>query len=466
MHQTFSGRYWGWVITAAALFSQNGTAPGQATPGTQERKTPSPRESVDALIQSLGKKEKSRDFFIAYTTLNAKLDANEAEQTAGTILAKIGDLAPEGEISKVIETTRKDKGDVVAARRLLDLTRTVNQVKNLKRGKVVFGQIQIEDGKLEPDMVLAQMAIHPDGWFSTEIGNTDQPLSLAAEGYRPLEVKIPKTEGPSDLGTIVMKKVSPSDLGELKGKVTFEGPDGTNELRATMSFSVPKPNSVTGGYMPRKKWPQPQTLTIAKDGSFEVKGLTPGNYYLSLQTTKHEPVAKLVTVKSGSLEELGALTLRTTDLGYHIKKEAPKAGKFPWEKDIETARKRALAEGKPMMIMMTATWCGPCKALEGNTLSDPWVQQFLKDFIVVKAYEDKAVEKQYGLNGYPTLVFTDKNGKEFHRSVGNQPAATFAGQVLKACQELEAPIDPDLKALAEKKVIKVPASPRKPVPLN
>jgi thiol:disulfide interchange protein len=159
--------------------------------------------------------------------------------------------------------------------------------------------------------------------------------------------------------------------------------------------------------------------------------------------------------------------MRSTDLGYHLKKEAPKAGKIVWEKDIESARKRALAEGKPLMIMMTATWCGPCKMLEAQTLSDPWVQQFMKEFVVVKAYEDKEVEKQYGLNGYPTLVFTDKVGKELHRTVGYQLTGAFSGQILKACQELNIPADKDLQALAEKGVVKSPPAPQKaPAKLN
>src|SRR5262245_59671569 len=61
-----------------------------------------------------------------------------------------------------------------------------------------------------------------------------------------------------------------------------------------------------------------------------------------------------------------------------------------WEKDYPSAITKAKAEKKPLMIMMTATWCGPCKMLEKETLDDPWVRYFLSNFVVVKAYEDKA----------------------------------------------------------------------------
>src|SRR5262249_42486395 len=77
------------------------------------------------------------------------------------------------------------------------------------------------------------------------------------------------------------------------------------------------------------------------------------------------------------------------------------------EKDYRSEIKKAKAEKKPLMILMTATWCGPCKLLEKETLDDPWVRYFLSDFVVVKSCEDKDVENAYGLTTYPTLVFTD-----------------------------------------------------------
>lgn len=91
-------------------------------------------------------------------------------------------------------------------------------------------------------------------------------------------------------------------------------------------------------------------------------------------------------------------------------------------------------------------------------MNDPWVQQFLKEFVVVKAYEDKEVEKLYNGNAYPTLVFTDKTGKELHRTLGYQPPGTFSGNIFKACQELGLKIDPDLQTLVDQKIIKLPKS--------
>src|SRR5207253_280925 len=83
-------------------------------------------------------------------------------------------------------------------------------------------------------------------------------------------------------------------------------------------------------------------------------------------------------------------------------------------------------------VMMTATWCGWCKVLEKETLSDPWVRHFLSGFVLVKAYEDRAVEQKYGLSGYPTLVFTDSAGKSVHKTVGHQAQLPFSRECARA----------------------------------
>ena len=74
--------------------------------------------------------------------------------------------------------------------------------------------------------------------------------------------------------------------------------------------------------------------------------------------------------------------------------------------------------------MMTATWCGPCKMLESETLNYRWIRQFLAPFVLVQAFEDKDVEKTYGLGGYPTLAFCDSAWKTCPQ-VHGIPASLF-----------------------------------------
>ena len=105
------------------------------------------------------------------------------------------------------------------------------------------------------------------------------------------------------------------------------------------------------------------------------------------------------------------------------------------------------------MVMMTATWCGPCKMLEKETLNDPWVKHFLTGFIIVKAYEDKEVEAKYPMNAYPTLVFTDSQGKELHRTVGFQPTTKFLEQCVAGMKKLALKLPEELQLLIDKKIL-------------
>src|SRR5262249_12077269 len=108
---------------------------------------------------------------------------------------------------------------------------------------------------------------------------------------------------------------------------------------------------------------------------------------------------------------------------------------------------------KPLMIMMTATWCGPCKMLEKETLDDPWVKHFLTDFVIVQAFEDQEVEGIYKKNGYPTLVFADSNGKEIHRFLGFRQSVPFLIECVKAFKKLSIKLPPDLQTLIDKKIV-------------
>jgi len=109
---------------------------------------------------------------------------------------------------------------------------------------------------------------------------------------------------------------------------------------------------------------------------------------------------------------------------------------FPWEQDYQTAIQESQKSGKPLFIMMTADWCGPCKKLERDTLSDPKVRDFMKAFVSVKAYEDEKVEKKYGYNGYPTLVIADKKGEKVYKFSGYMPPGPFIKEISNAYKEL------------------------------
>jgi thiol:disulfide interchange protein DsbD len=86
------------------------------------------------------------------------------------------------------------------------------------------------------------------------------------------------------------------------------------------------------------------------------------------------------------------------------------------------------------VIDFYADWCLPCKELDDKTFSDPRVAAELQRFVRIKAdltsAEDpttKALTKQYGIIGVPTIVFLDASGNEVPsaRVTGFEPPEKF-----------------------------------------
>ncbi len=121
---------------------------------------------------------------------------------------------------------------------------------------------------------------------------------------------------------------------------------------------------------------------------------------------------------------------------------------LPWEKDYASALARAKAEKRPLFLMLTATWCGPCKMMESETLPCPAVLSGLEEFVWVKAYEDKALNNQFHLSGYPTLVFLDSaRGRVLEQSCGYESPEPFFRHVIAARRAAGLSLTKDMEKL-------------------
>ena len=93
-----------------------------------------------------------------------------------------------------------------------------------------------------------------------------------------------------------------------------------------------------------------------------------------------------------------------------------------WGHSEPEATARARAEKKPLLVDFTAEWCGACKRLSAETLSDPRVTEKAAHFVAVKvdATNDEdpqieAVKGKYKVVGLPTVVMFDSRGNERSR---------------------------------------------------
>ena len=99
-----------------------------------------------------------------------------------------------------------------------------------------------------------------------------------------------------------------------------------------------------------------------------------------------------------------------------------------WEYDLAAAQKRAKQEGKPVFVDIWAEWCPPCQHLRNVVFPSVEAQQGLAGYVPVslmtetrdrRTLPDNAkVAQRFKVDGYPTMLILDAQGREIKRQVG------------------------------------------------
>ena len=109
------------------------------------------------------------------------------------------------------------------------------------------------------------------------------------------------------------------------------------------------------------------------------------------------------------------------------------AAEGDWLTDLPKAQAKAKAEKKMVLMDFTGSdWCPPCKALHKNILTSAEFVQFARanlvlvelDFPRSKPQSDtlkktnESLSQKYGIEGYPTVIVLDAEGKQLSKEVG------------------------------------------------
>ena len=107
-----------------------------------------------------------------------------------------------------------------------------------------------------------------------------------------------------------------------------------------------------------------------------------------------------------------------------------------WQTGYSAALEQAGKENKMVLLDFTGSdWCGWCIKLKKDTFSKPEFQKFAEGSLVIveldfprKKEQSAELKKQnqelaekFGIEGFPTLVLLDPQGKEAARNVGYLP---------------------------------------------
>lgn len=104
---------------------------------------------------------------------------------------------------------------------------------------------------------------------------------------------------------------------------------------------------------------------------------------------------------------------------------------------IEEGLERARATDKLILYDFTADWCAPCHQLDAAVFRDVQFARAINErFVPVRVVDRQqeegrntaavaALQKRYGVNGFPTLVFADADGTERARMEGFRDVKEF-----------------------------------------
>lgn len=112
-----------------------------------------------------------------------------------------------------------------------------------------------------------------------------------------------------------------------------------------------------------------------------------------------------------------------------------RADESVWLRDFNSARQRAAAEQKPIILDFGTAACFWCKKLDVTTFRDPDVVKRLGEkFIAVKidADKDSTLAQHLKISSYPTLVFAAPDGRILGQHVGYVDIARFQQQLDRA----------------------------------
>ena len=86
------------------------------------------------------------------------------------------------------------------------------------------------------------------------------------------------------------------------------------------------------------------------------------------------------------------------------------------------------AQGLPLVIDFSATWCGPCKKIA--PIIDELAGEYEGKAVVCKCDVDECDELtgKFGIRNVPTILFI-KNGEVVDKHVGAAPKSTFVENI-------------------------------------
>jgi thioredoxin-related protein/YHS domain-containing protein len=112
------------------------------------------------------------------------------------------------------------------------------------------------------------------------------------------------------------------------------------------------------------------------------------------------------------------------------------AAEVQWKKDLRQAAALASEQNKPMLVMVSAPWCGYCQQMLKTTFRDEKVAGHLNQCFVpvyLDADEYPELVEKLEVEGLPTTLIISPEMKVLERHAGYLSAGQLNGQIVKVC---------------------------------
>lgn len=105
-----------------------------------------------------------------------------------------------------------------------------------------------------------------------------------------------------------------------------------------------------------------------------------------------------------------------------------------WLENIDEGLKQGGADSKIVMVDFTATWCGWCTKLKDEVFSTDEFKKTAGEKLVLVAIDadkNRELVDKYKVEGFPTILFLDTDGREVNRIVGFRDLQGFLEEISK-----------------------------------
>ena len=121
-----------------------------------------------------------------------------------------------------------------------------------------------------------------------------------------------------------------------------------------------------------------------------------------------------------------------------LKAAAPTSnpGRIVWRTDLKAAAREAAASRRPMLLQVTADWCGYCHKMFDQTFTDEQVARHINGCFVpvtVDADKEAGLVQAIGVEGLPTTVIVSPEFKVIKKVTGFRAAAALSRELDALC---------------------------------